>query len=321
MKKRHIVSPLLLLAIALGWNIVLRAKTPVATAHDLKQYTAPESSDSRHPIDVFQLGPEAGETENDVLTHVPTTIYLEDKVRFVVDPKWGLGTIVHVERALPITVKDGRKTLLLRTWANTVEEVLVDANRPLADLDKANYKRTDLVVPNMTIVVTRVAKSQLTVKETIPFETVEKQDPNLDRGVVKVLEAGSNGERTKVYEITREDGVERSRKLLRNDVTQPPKNKVVLKGTRVKIGKTATGKATWYDLCCKKVASNVFKKGTVIRITNLANGKQIEVTVDDTGAFGPEIIVDLHPSYFQQLGATLGQGIISRVKVEEILNP
>ncbi len=67
-----------------------------------------------------------------------------------------------------------------------------------------------------------------------------------------------------------------SKKLVKNEVTTKPKSKVVVKGTRFKIGKTQVGKATWYDLCggCKKVASNTFKKGTVLRLTNLNNGKK-----------------------------------------------
>ncbi len=321
MKKRYIATPIVLIAVALTWNIVLRPRTPIATAEDIKSYVAPESEDPRHPIEVYRIGVTGGETEADVFHHLPTTIYPEDKISFVVDPAWGLGTIVHLQRALPITIKDGRKLIPVRTWADTVGELLDDVNRPLGELDKSNFTSNTPLTLNMRIEITRVAKTNVTLKEAIPFETTDKDDPNEYRGVTKVQQAGENGERAKTYEITREDGEEVARKLIKNDVTKQPKNKIVVHGTKIKIGKTATGKATFYDLCCKKVASNTFKKGTVLRLTNLNNGKQIFVTVDDTGAFGPEIVVDLHPSLFQQLGGTIGQGVMQRVLAEEVLNP
>lgn len=321
MKKRYIASPLLVVLIVAGWQVALRQSAQPQLVEASQSYLNPEVSDVRHPIDIFHVGLNQGDTEGDVLAQLPTEIYPQDRVKFLMDPKLGLGTIVSVERAMPITIQDGKRTIFTRTWASTVGELLDDFKRPLADLDRATVKEADLLTPNMTIEITRVSKTNLTQTETIAFETTTKDDPNIDRGTTKVVEPGENGVRTKVYEITREDGEEISRKLIQNDVTQKPKNKIIAKGTRIKIGKTATGKATWYDLCCSQVASTTFKKGTVLRLTNLSSGKQIEVTVEDTGAFGGETVVDLHPSLFTKLGGSLGSGTMSRVKAEEILNP
>lgn len=328
MKKRYIASPILLLAIATTWNIALRAKTPVATAEELHKYTAPQTDDPRHPLEVFVVDVAGGETESAVLAKLPTTLYPEDRVSFVVDPAFGLGTIVHVRRALPVTVQDGRKVVKVRTWANTVEELLDDINRPLADLDKANYNASDSLEVGMTIKITRVSKSTLVRNKVVPFATVEKQDPNEYRGVTKVAQTGENGEKAETYEITRtetEDGYVTRERLVKTEVTKKPQEKIIVHGSKLKIGKVATGSASWYDLCCTKVASTTFKKGTVLRVTNLTTGKQIEVTVDDTGAFGPahgnNRVLDLNPVHFKALGGTLGQGIMQNIKAEEILNP
>jgi rare lipoprotein A (peptidoglycan hydrolase) len=320
-KKRYIATPILLIAIALTWNIVLRQHPPEATAEEINHYLHPQPKDPRHPIDVYQFNATDGNTESDILAKIPAPIYPEDKVRFVIDPGYGIGSIVQVARAMPVTIHDGKKEIVARTWDDTVEELLNDLHRPLGDLDKADVAATDQLAPNMIITITRVAKTKVTTKESVAYETTTKEDPTLDRGKSKVTEDGKNGERTKVFEVTREDGEEVSRKLLKDEVTTKPKNKVVIKGTKIKVGKTATGKATWYDLCCTKVASNSFRKGTVLKLTNLSNGKSIEVKVDDTGAFGSDVVVDLAPSLFKQLGGTEGQGVISRVKAEEILNP
>ncbi|HEY1074990.1 MAG TPA: ubiquitin-like domain-containing protein, partial [Patescibacteria group bacterium] len=124
MKKRYVASPILLLTVATVWNVVFKADTPKATAEDIQNITAPQIADSRHPIEVFQVGVGSGETENDVLAQLSTVVYPEDKVRFLIDPKFGLGTVVHIERALPVTIKDGKRVITVRTWDNTVGELL-----------------------------------------------------------------------------------------------------------------------------------------------------------------------------------------------------
>jgi rare lipoprotein A (peptidoglycan hydrolase) len=330
MKKRYIATPLLLLSIAAVWNISLRAHTPHATAEEIKSYTTPQASDTRHPIDVFTVPISGGETESAVLAGLNTTIYPEDKVTFVIDPMLGLGTIVHIERALPITVQDGKRTLQIHTWANTVDELLNDINRPLAPLDKTNYKPSDTLATNMTIVVTRVSKTQISTKEVIAFETVTQEDPNEYRGVTKTKQDGVNGERTKTFEVTREDGEEVSRKLIKNEVTKPVQNKIIIKGTKIKYGRSVSGSATYYPTfnACeanrsanREVAMNQLPKGTVVEVTNNSNGQKIIVTVDDTGAFPNTTAIDLAPRFFKQLGGTCGMGRIQSVTVREVLNP
>lgn len=63
-------------------------------------------------------------------------------------------------------------------------------------------------------------------------------------------------------------------------------------------------------------ASNVYKLGSMIRVTNTENGKSVTVKVTDTGAFGFPKLVDLSKSAFSQI-ASLKQGII-KVLVEEV---
>lgn len=330
MKKRYIATPVLLLAIAAVWNITLRADTPVATAEEIKLYTAPQASDPRHPIEVFNVALSGGETESAVLAGLGKPVFAEDKVTFVVDPQLGLGTIVHVERALPITIKDGKRIIETRTWANTVEELLADMHRDLAPLDKANHKSSAALASNMTIEITRVSKTQIATKEKIVFETITQDDPSEYRGVTKTKQEGANGERTKTYEVTREDGEEVSRKLTKNEVTKAVQNKIIVNGTKIKYGRSVSGSATYYPTfsACeanrsanREVAMNQLPKGTVVEVTNNSNGKKVIVTVDDTGGFPSSTAIDLAPRFFKGLGGTCGMGRIQSVTVREVLNP
>lgn len=78
--------------------------------------------------------------------------------------------------------------------------------------------------------------------------------------------------------------------------------------------KTASGVIFDQDkLTC---ASNVYKLGSKLRVTNKENGKSTIVIVNDTGAFKMPRIVDLSKSAFKQI-ASISRGIIS-VHVEKI---
>lgn len=62
-------------------------------------------------------------------------------------------------------------------------------------------------------------------------------------------------------------------------------------------------------------ASNYFKLGSKIKITNLENNKSVIVTVNDTGGFDKKVI-DLSKKAFSKI-ADLKQGRI-KIKVKEI---
>ena len=63
-------------------------------------------------------------------------------------------------------------------------------------------------------------------------------------------------------------------------------------------------------------ASNVYKLGSKLKVTNKENGKSVIVKVTDTGAFKMPRIVDLSKSAFSSI-ASLDRGII-RVLVEVV---
>ncbi len=80
------------------------------------------------------------------------------------------------------------------------------------------------------------------------------------------------------------------------------------------------GQASWYKYKNGLFAASPdFLKGTVLKVTNLDNGKSVQVTVNDYGpdrARFPERAIDLDKVAFEKLAST-GAGII-RVKVEPI---
>ena len=48
--------------------------------------------------------------------------------------------------------------------------------------------------------------------------------------------------------------------------------------------------------------------GTIVRVTNLANGRSVSVVINDRGPYGPGRIIDLCSPAFSAI-APLGQGL------------
>lgn len=80
------------------------------------------------------------------------------------------------------------------------------------------------------------------------------------------------------------------------------------------------GTASWYKYKNGNFAASPdFKKGSILRVTNLANGKFVDVTINDFGperAKHPDRVVDLDKVAFQKIAATR-DGLI-KVKIEPL---
>lgn len=68
--------------------------------------------------------------------------------------------------------------------------------------------------------------------EKISFKTIHQNDDSLEKGKTVVKQAGTEGVRTLVYELTFTDGRQTSRTLISSSVTKSPQNRVILIGTK-----------------------------------------------------------------------------------------
>lgn len=85
-------------------------------------------------------------------------------------------------------------------------------------------------------------------------------------------------------------------------------------------GKAFHGNYTYsgerFDMNGMTCASNVFRMGLKLKITNIENGKSVVVTVNDKGAM-PNEVIDLSEGAFRRI-ANLKQGRI-KIKIHPIL--
>ena len=75
-------------------------------------------------------------------------------------------------------------------------------------------------------------------------------------------------------------------------------------------GNTESGKASWYDHQPGICAHKTLPFGTVVTVTNTANGKRTTCTVGDRGPYVAGWVIDLNPREFEQL-APRSAGVIS----------
>lgn len=172
--------------------------------------------------------------------------------------------------------------------------------------------------PGSTIKVIRVAESVERTTSKIPFKRVTEKTDQLDLGVRKIKTPGAEGVRARSYRIIYEDGRVKKRIFIGTEVVTEPRDEVTLLGTRRPVLKAATnlqsGKASWYSYPGLTAAHRTLPMGTVVRVTNLGNGKQVTVTIRDRGPYIDGRIIDLSQSAFSEIAPT-SSGVIN-VKIE-----
>lgn len=250
-------------------------------------------------------------------------VYDEDIIKVTPDIKLRIGGEIEITRAPLINIVDGKKARAVHSWAKTVADLFTEKSVPeIGKDDKVDKSLSDPIVHNMTIIIVRVQETDIYDTQVISYTTITKDDPTQYRGQPDIVkQQGKNGQKVLTYHVRREDGIEVSRKLIKTDITNAI-DKIVLRPTKLKIGRVQNGNATWYK-SKYQAASNALRRGTNVRVSSPITGKSIEIQIQDymenDGSDGRNVIIDLHPDYFRQLGYSIGQGVVS-VKVEEILN-
>ncbi|HLM84070.1 MAG TPA: G5 domain-containing protein [Candidatus Bathyarchaeia archaeon] len=226
---------------------------------------------------------------------------------------------ITIRRAMPVAIEVDGKTVAFDTLGTSVQDAIGEADITLSHADKVMPERTALLSPDMNIKITRINFEEITAEEDIPFQTVEKEDSTVLWRKKETKQKGEKGVREKTYKITYTNGKETNRQLVGTKITKTPVSEIDVVGTKIVVGKTQTGGATWYTngdgLTC---ASLDFAHGKYLRVTNKSNGKSVIVQVNDSGPYGKGRVIDLNKKAFQKIG-DIGKGVIN-VKVEEILN-
>jgi resuscitation-promoting factor RpfB len=127
------------------------------------------------------------------------------------------------EQVIVSLTSDGETRELTMPQGSAVRDALRTASVTLAELDRVRPPETSLLTPNMGIKVTRVIETSEIVTETTPYPTGQTvTDYALKPGESQIIQAGRNGEITKRYRVTYEDGQVISRVEISQDETLTP---------------------------------------------------------------------------------------------------
>jgi len=129
---------------------------------------------------------------------------------------------------------------------------------------------TPLTIEVTAIKIVRVETKEETTEADVPFETENKDNPDLDKGTEQVVTEGVNGKKDVVEKVTYQDGVETKRETVSETTTLEPVTQVVEVGTKEAVvattstssgssAATTTGNTTQsatsdFDLICAIVA-------------------------------------------------------------------
>lgn len=226
---------------------------------------------------------------------------------------------IEIRRSIKAKIYVDGEELEVNTLKKNIKGAVEDAGVTLSHLDIVKPGKDSMLYEGTEIEITRIEIEEVIEKEKIEFETIEKEDDDLKWRKKKIVQEGKNGSKEVEYRIKYKNGKIVEKTKLNSKIVEESIPEIVAVGTKVEVGKTKTGLASWYShvggMFC---ASRMFARGTWLRVTNRGNGKQVFVQVNDYGPMrGTGKMIDLDKPAFDAI-ANLGQGVVE-VKVEEIL--
>jgi hypothetical protein len=228
--------------------------------------------------------------------------------------------VITILPARTVRFSDGVMTpRLITTLSADVGSAVASLGETLGPLDRIEPNPTLPLRDGMAIHISRIRQEERTEIVPLPFPVRIREESSLPYGVERIVTKGREGRAEEVVVVREEDGRRVARTVLKRSIIEEPTPEERVRGTKIVIGRTIEGKSSWYRFRGGDfAASTIFPFGTWLRVTNLSNGKEIIVRVNDYGPTVPDRVIDLDASAFRKL-APLSKGIIP-VRVEEIVS-
>ncbi|MGE8207428.1 ubiquitin-like domain-containing protein [Heyndrickxia sp. NPDC080065] len=164
-----------------------------------------------------------------------------DQVRPEIDQNIIENMRIDISKAFSLTLNDGGNKKKVWSTSTTVADFLKQQGIKLKELDRTKPDLKHTVGPEDVIKVIRVKKVSDVVEVPIEYAVTTKKDTKLLQGQEKVVQQGENGLVRKEYEITKENGKEVDRKLLREKTIKESKDKIVSVGTKIVTAQVSRG--------------------------------------------------------------------------------
>ncbi len=177
----------------------------------------------------------AGTTARSIAQQSGQTVYPEDKLvkqpvsNFVKDS--AIGEQVVIDRATPVSVDLYGTSVVLRTHAKTVGDMMKEKNIRLQKNDQLVPAASTPISPGVKISFLRTGTKVVTSTEVIPMTIQTIQDTSLAYGTSAVRQQGSDGQQVVTYQIAIQNNVETGRSIIQQVVTKQPVTQIVVVGS------------------------------------------------------------------------------------------
>ena len=222
------------------------------------------------------------------------------------------GMVLVYRNAVGIAIVHDGVTERVITNAASIREVMRELNLQLGGQDQVKPAIDVAPRAGLVVHVIRIGTRVETSLRSVAFTTISKGDPYLERGEHQVRQGGRAGLAQVRSRVTYKDGKAVARRLLATRIIRKPTPRIIAVGTGPRCAcnrGSQTGDATWYRAPTLTAAHRTLPFGTVVRVTNLENGRTVTVTIRDRGPYGDNRIIDLSDDAFARL-ASLGDGVI-----------
>ena len=158
-----------------------------------------------------------------------------------------------------ITLTDGKETARTKKSEKVTKE-------PVEEIIEVGTKKTGVET-----------KETVTVEEKVAFKEETKVDPTLDKGQTRV-EEGEEGIDEVTYEVTKVDGVEKSRKEVSRKTKKVAKNKITYTGSKAVVTTKEVTKTEEVAFQTREVENALLAEG--VRRVKIAGQKGVRTIVE-----------------------------------------
>ena len=153
-----------------------------------------------------------------------------------------------------------------------------------------------------------IIDKEVNQKEVIPFANQVIEDPSLPKGETKEKQAGQNGSRTVIYQISEQNGVTIKKVQSKEQILTQPVNHIVVKGTKV-IPSRGEGSFAWPAVGGYISSKQGMRWGKLHKGIDIARPSNKTIKAADNGVvvfagwgngYGNKIIID-HKNGFRTL--------------------
>ena len=197
-------------------------------------------------------------TVKDFLDNEKIVLNEDDYINVPLDAKIenNMNIIIKTSNAYMLSIGGGKYEI--KSIFDRVEDILKENQVELGEKDYTIPDLSETVSPGDEIQVIEVEEVLEEVEESIPYESLVKQNSNMDIGQEKVTQKGQNGVKVKKINKRYENGGLVSEEVVEEEVVKEPVPQITERGTRnvatssrgtsFRYKKVLTMTATAYDL-------------------------------------------------------------------------